>query len=132
MFREQSRLCLFGREGPVWKGGPCFQIGFTPVISFLQDKILLLLFLLFLSLCRLFLIYLFFHSFPFYLITTFLMLNKDRPTDVTCFIFSSTCFECQYIHLQELATVCGYTALGRCVLALGCGSAGVVWYPYAG
>ena len=23
-----------------------------------------------------------------------LMLNKDRPTDVTCFIFCSTCFEC--------------------------------------
>ena len=21
-------------------------------------------------------------------------LNKDRPTDVTCFIFCSTCFEC--------------------------------------
>jgi hypothetical protein len=36
------------------------------------------------------------------------------------------------IHLQELATVCGYTALARCVLALRCGSAGVVWYPYAG
>ena len=59
-------------------------------------------------------------------------LNKDRPTDATCFIFCSTCFECQYIHLQELATVCGYTALVRCVLALRCGSAGVMWYPYAG
>jgi len=23
-----------------------------------------------------------------------LMLNKDRPTDATCFIFCSTCFEC--------------------------------------
>ena len=27
-------------------------------------------------------------------ITTTRMLNKDRPTDVTCFIFCSTCFEC--------------------------------------
>ena len=59
-------------------------------------------------------------------------LNKDRPTNVTCFIFYSACFECYYIHLQELATVCGYTALVRCVLVLRCGSAGVVWYPYAG
>ena len=59
--------------------------------------------------------------------TSLTQLNKDRPTDVTCLIFCSTCFECQYIHLQELATVCGYTALVRCVLALRCGSAGVVW-----
>ena len=28
--------------------------------------------------------------------------------------------------------MCGYTVLVRCVLALRCGSAGVVWYPYAG
>ena len=28
--------------------------------------------------------------------------------------------------------MCGYTALVRCVLALRCGSAGVMWYPYAG
>ena len=28
--------------------------------------------------------------------------------------------------------MCGYTALVRCVLALRCGSAGVLWYPYAG
>ena len=27
--------------------------------------------------------------------------------------------------------MCGYTALVRCVLALRCGSAGVMWYPYA-
>jgi len=27
-------------------------------------------------------------------VKTFLSLNKDRPTDVTCFIFCSTCFEC--------------------------------------
>jgi hypothetical protein len=32
---------------------------------------------------------------------------------------------------QELATVCGYIALVRCVLALRCGLARVVWYPYA-
>ena len=41
---------------------------------------------------------------------------------------------CQYIHLQELATYCGFIS---CVVlfwfdVLRCGSAGVVWYPYAG
>ena len=28
--------------------------------------------------------------------------------------------------------MCGYTAVVRCVLGLRCGSAGVVWSPYAG
>ena len=41
------------------------------------------------------------------------------------------------IHPQELAIYLlsyfmGYIALVRCVLVLRCGSAGVVWYPYAG
>ena len=44
----------------------------------------------------------------------------------------STCFECYYIHPQEPATVCGCTALFRCVLVYWCGSAGVGWYPSAG
>jgi hypothetical protein len=44
----------------------------------------------------------------------------------------STCFECYYIHPQELATVCGCTALFGCVLVYWCGSAGVGWYPTAG
>ena len=41
------------------------------------------------------------------------------------------------MHPQELATcllsyLMGCIALVRCVLVLRCGSAGVVWYPYAG
>ena len=46
--------------------------------------------------------------------------------------YCSTCFECYYIHPQELTTVCGCTALFRCVLVYWCGSAGVGWYPSAG
>ena len=42
--------------------------------------------------------------------------------------YSSECFECYYIHPQELTTVCGCTALFRCVLVYWCGSAGVGWY----
>jgi hypothetical protein len=42
-----------------------------------------------------------------------------------------------FIHPQDLATyLLSYfmccIALVRCVLVLRCGSAGVVWYPYAG
>jgi len=37
-----------------------------------------------------------------------------------------------YIHPQELAAVCGCTALFRCVLVYWSGSAGVGWYPNAG
>ena len=39
---------------------------------------------------------------------------------------------CYYIHPQELAAVCGCTALFRCVLVYWCGSAAVGWYPSAG
>ena len=46
--------------------------------------------------------------------------------------YCSTCFECYYIHSQELTTVCGCTVLFRCVLVYWCGSAGVGWYPSAG
>jgi hypothetical protein len=46
-------------------------------------------------------------------------------------------FRMLYINPQELATYLlsyfmGCIALVRCVLVLRCGSAGVVWYPYAG
>jgi len=33
---------------------------------------------------------------------------------------------------RSLRLICGFMALVRCVLVLRCGSAGVVWYPYAG
>jgi hypothetical protein len=46
--------------------------------------------------------------------------------------YCSTCFECYHIHPQELAAVCGCTALFRCGLVYWCGSAGVGWYPSAG
>ena len=46
--------------------------------------------------------------------------------------YCSTCFECYYVHPQELTTVCGCTALFGCVLVYWCGSAGVGWYPSAG
>ena len=40
------------------------------------------------------------------------ILNNDRPTWHHSFyyftIYCSTCFECYYIHLQELATYCGF------------------------
>ena len=49
----------------------------------------------------------------------FTTLNKDRPTWCHLFYYStiycSTCFECQYIHLQELATCCGFIS---CVVLL--------------
>ena len=38
-------------------------------------------------------------------------LNKDRPTDVTCFIFAQHVSNASTIHLQVLAIVCGFTAL---------------------
>ena len=46
-------------------------------------------------------------------------------------------FRMLVLHPQELATYLlsyfmGCIALFRCVLVLRCGSAGVVWYPYAG
>ena len=44
--------------------------------------------------------------------------------------YCSTCFECYYIHPQELATVCGCIALFRCVLVYWCGSAGVEQYTH--
>ena len=44
----------------------------------------------------------------------------------------STCFECYYIHPQELATVLRLMVLFGCVLVYWCGSAGVGWYPNAG
>ena len=34
------------------------------------------------------------HKYGSRTVKTQLYLNKDRPTDVTCFIFCSTCFEC--------------------------------------
>jgi len=45
--------------------------------------------------------------------------------------------EALYIHPQELATYVlsyfmGCIAMVQCVVVLRCGSAGVVWYPYAG
>ena len=46
--------------------------------------------------------------------------------------FCSTCFECNYIHPQELVTVCRCIVMFRCVLVYWCGSAGVGWYPDAG
>jgi hypothetical protein len=46
--------------------------------------------------------------------------------------YCSTCFECYYIHPQELVTVCGCTTLVGCVLVYWCVSAGVGWYPKAG
>jgi len=67
-------------------------------------------------------------------------LNKDRPSDVTCFIISL--FTAQ--HVSNVSTSIFRScdlfwiyfiyciALVRCVLVLRCGSAGVVWYPYAG
>ena len=65
-------------------------------------------------------------------------LNKDRPTWCHLLyyftIYCSTCFECYYIHLPELATYCGFTS---CVVLLWfdvCWCYGVVrlgWYPYA-
>jgi hypothetical protein len=39
--------------------------------------------------------------------------------------YCSTCFECYYIHPQELTPVCGCTALLRYVLVYWCGSARV-------
>ena len=48
------------------------------------------------------------------------------------FFYYSTCFECYYIHPQELVSVCGCTALFGCVLVYWRGSARVVWYPSAG
>ena len=33
-------------------------------------------------------------SVQFYIALNWFWLNKDRPTDVTCFIFCSACFEC--------------------------------------
>jgi hypothetical protein len=33
---------------------------------------------------------------------------------------------------RSLRLICGFISLVRCVLLLRCGSAGVVWYPYAG
>ena len=39
--------------------------------------------------------------------------------------YCSTCFECYYIHPQELATVCRCIVLFRCVLVYWCGLAGV-------
>ena len=41
------------------------------------------------------------------------------------FFYCSTCFECYYIHPQELATVCRCIVLFRCVLVYWCGLAGV-------
>ena len=50
---------------------------------------------------------------------TSIILNKDRPTWCHLFyyftIYCSTCFECYYIHLQELATYCGFIT---CVVLL--------------
>jgi len=59
--------------------------------------------------------------------------NYPKRNKLQC----STCFGCQYIHPQELATyvliyIVGYIDLVRCVLELRCGMAVVVWYPYAG
>ena len=48
------------------------------------------------------------------------------------FFFCSTCFECFYIHPQELTAVRGCSALFRYVLVYWCGSAGLGWYPNAG
>ena len=46
-------------------------------------------------------------------------LNKDRPTWCHLFhyftIYCSACLECWYIHLQELATYCGFIS---CVVLL--------------
>ena len=56
----------------------------------------------------------------------------DQLMSLALFFAAQHVYECWYIHLQELVTVCGYTAVVRCVLVLRCGSAGVVWYPYAG
>ena len=43
--------------------------------------------------------------------------------------YCSKCFECYYIHPQELATVCKCIVLFRCVLVYWCVSAGVGCYP---
>jgi hypothetical protein len=62
------------------------------------------------------------------------MLQPALPTwcHFMKFFYCSTCFESYYIHPQELTTVCGCTALFRCVLVYWCGLAGVGWYPNAG
>jgi len=58
----------------------------------------------------------------------------EYQLDVTLWklFYCSTCFECYYIHPQELVTVCRCTTLFRCVLVYWCGSAGVGWYPNVG
>jgi len=68
------------------------------------------------------------------------LLNKDRQLYVTCFIISL--FTAQHVSnvstsiFRSLRLIVDLFhvlyALVRCVLALRCGSAGVVWYPYAG
>jgi len=58
--------------------------------------------------------------------------HVSAPTCSMKLFYRSTCFECYYIHPQELAAVCGCTVLFRCVLVYWCGSAGVGWYPSAG
>ena len=62
---------------------------------------------------------------------------QELATYLLSYFMGCICFECQYIHPQELATYLlsyfmGCVALVRCVLVLRCGSAGVEWYPYAG
>jgi hypothetical protein len=60
--------------------------------------------------------------------------SKLNQLDVTLWKFfnCSTCFECYYIHPQELEIVRWCTDLFRCVLVYWYGSAGVGWYPNAG
>ena len=49
---------------------------------------------------------------------SFALFFGQRVSNASTFIFRS---------LRLCVCVCGYTALVRCVLALRCGSAGVVW-----
>ena len=63
-----------------------------------------------------------------------LYLNKLNQLDVTLwkFFIAQHVSNAIYIHPRELVSVCGCTALFRCVLVYWCGSAGVGWYPNAG
>ena len=68
------------------------------------------------------------------------VLNKDRPTDVTCFLFPYLMLNMFRMLIHPFSGACdllwiyfmGCIALVRCVLVLRCGLAGVVWYPYVG